>query len=114
MIEATELLAYEMNHLANDNRRDNTYLSSLHPNYKEFGASGRIFHKRDFEKIDLPESHYQVINYDVLALSETSCLATYQLIDTLTGQKTNRSSIWVIYQDDWKLLFHQGTLVDED
>ncbi|MBJ8350286.1 nuclear transport factor 2 family protein [Streptococcus zalophi] len=113
MTKIPDILAYERRHLTNDKRKDQTYLDVLHPDYKEFGASGRIFYKNDFEKIDLLESDYQIIDYNVLALSETSCLATYQLIDNMTGQKTNRSSIWVIYQNDWKLLFHQGTVVNE-
>ncbi len=104
------MLEYELYHLNRDNRQDGTFIEVLHPEYKEFGQSGRIYTYKDFEgRRFTDDSKYEITEFNVQVLSDESQLCTYVLLNQTLGTKTNRSSIWVRYEDDWKMLFHQGT-----
>lgn len=111
---STDILELELFHLNNENRVSGKYIEVLHPSYKEFGASGKITYKRDYEGLLLPESDFKLENHEIVPLSKESCLSTYVLTEVKTRQKTNRSSIWVLYLGEWKLLFHQGTIKNDD
>ncbi|HXS20867.1 MAG TPA: DUF4440 domain-containing protein [Steroidobacteraceae bacterium] len=88
----------------------------------EVGASGRRY-SRD-HVLDVLEDRHQVAGH--LALEDTwettdfACRelgsATYLLTYTLLqGQrKTRRVTIWRRSADDWKIMFHQGTVVEDD
>lgn len=104
------MIEYEMLHLDSSRRENGDYTDVLHDEYMEFGQSGRITTKADYTDRKLGKSNFEVINYRVKDLSNNSKLATYTLIDKLTNNKSNRSSIW-IKDEDWKLYFHQGTKV---
>jgi hypothetical protein len=92
------------------------------PDFWEVGASGRRY-SRD-HVLDVLEDRHQVASH--LALEDTweatdfacrdlggdSYLLTYTL---LQGQrKTRRATIWRRSAGDWKIVFHQGTLVEDD
>lgn len=104
------MLEYEMLHLDAARRLSGEYADILHYDYMEFGQSGRVTRKSDYVGFKMPESDFEVIDYRVKDLSDNSKLATYILIDKVTDNKSNRSSIWV-NEDGWKLYFHQGTRV---
>ncbi|QTQ07183.1 hypothetical protein J9174_06950 [Macrococcoides canis] len=100
-----------MLHLDADRRLSGEYADILHDDYMELGQSGRVTRKSDYVVFKMPESDFEVIDYRVKDLSDNSKLATYILMDKVTNNKSNRSSIWV-NEDGWKLYFHQGTKVN--
>jgi hypothetical protein len=88
----------------------------------EVGASGRRYSREHV--LDVLEDRHQVASH--LALEDTweatdfACRElggdTYVLTYTLLqGQrKTRRTTLWRRTADDWKILFHQGTVVEDD
>lgn len=91
-------------------------------NFWEVGASGRRY-SRD-RVLDVLEDRNQVASHLALEdewealdfacreLGGNTYLLTYTL---LQGQrKTRRVTLWRRAEDGWKILFHQGTLVEDD
>jgi len=88
--------------------------------FKEFGKSGGVADKQDVlnglpaEEVDL---EVDVTNFETKQLSETVVLVTYTASmldnDNVTTVTTNRSSIWVFSDNQWQMVFHQGTKVAE-
>ena len=88
----------------------------------EVGASGRRYSREHV--LDVLEDRHQVASH--LALEDTweavdfACRElgtdTYLLTYTLLqGQrKTRRATVWRRTAHAWKILFHQGTLVEDD
>ena len=88
----------------------------------EVGASGRRY-SRSYV-VDVLEDRHQVASHLALEdawealdfacreLGSDTYLLTYTL---LQGQrKTRRASIWRRSAGDWKIVFHQGTVVEDD
>lgn len=88
----------------------------------EVGASGRRYSREHV--LDVLEDRHQVashlaleddweaIDFACRELGSDTYLLTYTL---LQGQRrTRRATIWRRCADDWKALFHQGTLVEDD
>lgn len=92
------------------------------PGFWEVGASGRRY-SRD-HVLDVLEDRHQVASHlaleDAWEASDFACRElgsdTYLLTYTLLqGQRrTRRASIWRRSAEGWKILFHQGTLVEDD
>ena len=88
----------------------------------EVGASGRRYSRKHV--LDVLEDRHQVASHlaleDTWEASDFACKElgadTYLLTYTLLqGQrKTRRATIWRRSADGWKILFHQGTLVEDD
>lgn len=87
------------------------------PEFWEVGASGRRY-SRQFVLSTL-EGRYESPTEDVWEIGDFHCLeiasdnylVTYTLIQ---GQRvTRRSTIWRRANDDWQIVYHQGTLVSE-
>lgn len=104
-----EMIEYEWLHLKRENRSNDKIMDVLHPDFKEFGKSGKVFYKTDIKQAQLDEDDYRISNFEEYILSEDCVLCTYTLFNTTNNTITNRSSIWKYYKNDWKLLFHQGT-----
>ena len=88
------------------------------PNFWEIGASGRRY-SREYV-LDLLEKRYAKPAPEIWETSEFCCreLAqdTYLLNYTLlqdNARKTRRSTIWRRTGSGWKIVFHQGTMVQE-
>lgn len=103
------MIEYESYHLDRENRQSGQYLKVFHPEFKEFGQSGKIYRKEDLPKNLIDSSEYEIMEFMVQDLSIESRLCTYILYNKISNQVSNRSSVWVRFGDDWKLLFHQGT-----
>ncbi|WP_436881798.1 hypothetical protein [Staphylococcus gallinarum] len=103
------MIEYEYFHLNSENRKNGKFLEILHPDFEEFGQSGKKFKKEDFCNIDLDSNIYEIEDFDVVDLSIQTKLCKYILLDKTSNSKSVRSSIWVFYEKDWKLFFHQGT-----
>jgi hypothetical protein len=83
----------------------------------EIGASGRCY-SREFV-LDTLEKRFSAPHHDAwetkdfqcMRLSDDLYLLTYTLVQDGT-RVTRRSTIWRRAADEWKILFHQGTLVE--
>jgi hypothetical protein len=85
----------------------------------EVGASGRRY-GRDYV-LDLLEKRFENPGEDVWEVSDFRCLAlsrdTYLVTYTLLQQElrvTRRSSIWRRSGQVWKIVYHQGTVVEAE
>jgi hypothetical protein len=85
----------------------------------EVGASGRRY-DREYV-LDLLEKRFENPGEDVWEVSDFRCLAlsrdTYLVTYTLLQQElrvTRRSSIWRRSEKVWKIVYHQGTVVEAD
>ena len=103
------MIEYEYFHLDSENRKNGKFLKILHPEFEEFGQSGKKFKREDFCDIELDSNIYEIEDFVVVDLSAQTKLCKYTLLDKTTNSKSVRSSIWVFYENDWKLYFHQGT-----
>jgi hypothetical protein len=88
------------------------------PEFVEVGASGRRY-GRDYV-LDLLEKRFENPGADVWQTSDFHCVElardTYLVTYTLLQQKrrvTRRSSIWRRTGQGWKIVYHQGTVVEE-
>ena len=84
--------------------------------FREFGSSGRIFSKSDIIKAlrTEPPVHFSISDFQAKILGEGAALITYQVVRR-TGAKelvSLRSSLWIIRDDQWQMLFHQGTKLE--
>lgn len=85
----------------------------------EIGASGRLYSKSYV--LDMLEERFQQDQYEEVweasdfhcrRLGEDVYLLTYTLLQHRT-RKTRRSSIWQQTREGWKIVFHQGTIVQD-
>ena len=87
----------------------------LADDFREFGGSGEIYDKRRIIEAlqDEPPCSYAMRDFRVMSLSEEIALVTYRTTRTTisTGDISHslRSSIWVLRDGRWQMLFHQGT-----
>ncbi len=86
--------------------------------FREWGASGRRY-SREFV-LDLLEKRWATPHEDIWAASEFELiplssdvyLIKYTLVQNKT-RTTRRASIWQRFASGWKIVFHQGTLVQD-
>lgn len=111
-----ELRKLETNLLQPEVRRNREMLSSLMADeFIEYGSSGRVYTKQ--EEIDgLPTespARFSIRHFSVTILAVGAALVRYQAArhDESGGgiTKSLRSSLWVLRDNRWQMLFHQGT-----
>lgn len=83
----------------------------------EIGASGRRY-SRDYvlqtlaaREEDPVEDHWQTADFHCRELARDVYLLTYTLLQA--GRTTRRASLWQRSGAGWKIVFHQGTVVQE-
>jgi len=84
----------------------------------EVGASGRRYSRESV--LDAVEQRFSAPHADVWETSDFHChqlaksvyLLTYTLIQDST-RVTRRATIWQKSDDGWKILYHQGTIVQD-
>jgi hypothetical protein len=83
----------------------------------EIGASGRCYSRKFV--LDVLEKRFSAPHHDEWETKDFQCLKlsndVYLLMYTLVQdgtRVTRRSTIWRRAADGWKILFHQGTLVE--
>jgi len=87
----------------------------LAEDFCEFGSSGRIFNKRQIIEALQSESETQfsIADFRVKILAPDVALVTYKATRPyVSGQQATvslRSSIWVMRDGGWQILFHHGT-----
>ncbi len=80
----------------------------LHPNFCEYGSSGRVWDRDSITKATGTSS--EPIAATALSprrLGPNAVLLTY--VSEASGRSALRSSTWVRHDSRWLLLFHQGT-----
>jgi len=93
--------------------------------FAEFGSSGRVFDKAEILE-RLPQEQYRpgapsaetmIADFLVRRLAPQTILVTYRLIVRDEGSEQRRhtlwSSIWQSIDNQWKMIFHQGTPVTQ-
>ncbi|MEH2314342.1 MAG: DUF4440 domain-containing protein [Nostoc sp.] len=87
----------------------------------EFGSSGRVFDKQQIinslqNELIKPLTQRAITEFKTLVLATGVVLVTYRIVRHISGEQpvhSLRSSIWKLNNDQWKMIFHQGTLVKE-
>jgi len=88
------------------------------PDFWEVGASGRIYSKA--EVVDILERRYAAPHEDVWEASDFRCrklapnlyLLTYMLVQD-NVRRSRRATIWQRTAAGWKIVYHQGTLIQD-
>lgn len=84
----------------------------------EIGASGSVYTRQDV--IETLVNRYNDLNYqdiwetsdfEIIQISPNNYLLTYVLIQNKT-RHTRRATIWRKVNDQWKILYHQGTIIE--
>ena len=95
-------------------RNDKIAVSSLlHEHFSEIGKSGSKYTKQDvLDHIGVSARNIWSRNYCCIQISDVSVLLTYECADIddsgALANKTYRSSIWILHDNNWQLLFHQA------
>ncbi|WP_074655905.1 DUF4440 domain-containing protein [Terriglobus roseus] len=83
----------------------------LAPDFVEFGASGTVWTRESIlaELASTAERVYQMSDVRCAEINAMSALLTYRV--TVNGRRSLRSSLWIRSEENWQMLFHQGTVV---
>jgi glyoxylase I family protein len=85
--------------------------------FLEIGASGNVWSKQTVIKAlkDEPYSEISISEFKVILLTKDVALVTYNAYrkPTKNNPEANslRSSIWKLFGKEWKIIFHQGTVL---
>ena len=83
----------------------------------EVGASGQVYTRQDV--IDTLLKRYASTNYqdiweasdfELLEITPNNYLLTYYLLQD-NKRQTRRSTIWRKVKEEWKIVYHQGTVI---
>lgn len=97
--------------LTPEKRQDTAFLRRvLHPDFIEFGASGRTWTRKsiiaDLTSVS-SETSIEATAMTARRIDTGTVFITYRT--DCAGRRSLRSSIWVQHQGRWTILFHQGT-----
>jgi hypothetical protein len=100
-------------------RRNREQVSALlAEDFREFGSSGRVFSRSAILDLLASEEAYTVPaieDFAVQRIGPETVLVTYSAVrasaESGAPQVSLRSSLWVLREDRWQVLFHQGTKV---
>ena len=81
----------------------------LTDDFREFGSSGRIYTKPEILSVLAKEEPRAITLCNLVCqqLSPEAALLTYQ--SSALDRAALRSSLWVLRDGRWQMLFHQGT-----
>lgn len=84
----------------------------LHHDFLEFGSRGRVYTRDAIVQMMVQETPgvVKIRDFDVREVSDDVALVTYRTIGQ-EGRETLRSSIWLLGNSGWQIVFHQGTKV---
>lgn len=106
-------------HQAETRRNAARLTELLHPDFEEFGRSGRRFSLADILVEFSSETEFPRVlaeDFAVTGLKEGVALLTYRSAHVLSSgerdRHTLRSSLWVRTAKGWQMRFHQGTPTD--
>jgi len=115
--ETEEIRALEERLLDPDVRASSEDLDKLlSDDFVEFGSSGRVYSKKlVIESLgrQLEKEHFSIYDFRAQSLGNGVVLATYRVIryEDVSGKEVHslRSSIWKRENGCWRMIFHQGT-----
>ena len=81
----------------------------LSDQFMEFTSSGKVYRYRRGD-IFIASAEGEIEDFALQSLSDDCVLATYRFVRA-NGSISLRSSIWQRSRSQWKIVFHQGTLV---
>jgi hypothetical protein len=83
--------------------------SLLASDFCEFGSSGRVFNRQQVIEALQKEApaRFSIRDFRVTLLAADAALVTYQAEQQ--ASVSLRSSVWVMRDARWQMLFHQGT-----
>jgi hypothetical protein len=103
-------------HLTATRRNQVRLQELLHPNFEEFGRSGRSYSRDEVLREFVTEEELAPVHAQDFELREINggvVLLTYRSahVDSVGNlyRHTLRSSLWVQTASGWKMRFHQGT-----
>ncbi|MBD7912993.1 MULTISPECIES: DUF4440 domain-containing protein [Clostridium] len=117
-----EILRLENDLLKSEVRKSAKKINNLLANdFIEFCSSGQEYHYKSgdvFQETDDKNSLYgEILDFEIKELSDDCILAMYKIKKYNESGKgkitTLRSSIWKCINGKWKMVFHQGTLVED-
>jgi hypothetical protein len=92
-------------------QRPESLANLLADDFVEFGKSGRKYSKSAILDALATESPAEIIatEFQVTTLGPMAALITYRA--SAAGVDSRRSSVWILRDDRWQMLFHQGTVI---
>jgi ribonuclease HI len=111
LVSQVDVCALERQLLDPEVRRDRAAVDRLlHPEFVEFGASGRVWNRASIlaHLSDDPGSPPAVSELTAQWLTGGAMLVTYRA-ERRDGTASLRASVWVREGDRWRIRFHQGT-----
>lgn len=113
-----QLRKLEEDLLKPETRKDREAVAALlADDFYEFGSSGRIFSKPEIIQALQTEvpAQISIADFRVRSLAAGIALITYRAVKQgEAGQEIRtslRGSVWVIRDERWQMLFHQGTII---
>lgn len=92
--------------------------NQMYDEFWEVGASGNVYTRANVietlrERYNNPnyQDIWEAKNFELIKIASDNYLLTYILIQD-KRRVTRRSTIWRKVNDSWKILYHQGTVVD--
>jgi hypothetical protein len=113
-VVANQLRQLETDLLRPEIRHNPATLSSLlAEEFCEFGSSGRIYTRQEIIDHLATESpvYTTITDFSVTIPAEGVALVKYRA--ARENESSLRSSLWVLRDDRWQMLFHQGTKASE-
>jgi hypothetical protein len=109
---AAHLIELELRLQSPSIRKDAQAIAELlSEDFREFGASGRVWDRAAILAELAAETPYQVTseNFECRLLSSELALLTY--VATNPHRGTLRASLWRLEGEKWRVFFHQGTVI---
>ncbi|MDQ0416169.1 hypothetical protein J2Z48_000327 [Croceifilum oryzae] len=86
------------------------YEKYLSDTYFEFGSSGNVWVRKDYDMIGSRDTRKLTLTqFQLHPLADDVVMVTYRIHDEIRELTTLRSSIWKQFNRKWKMVFHQGT-----
>jgi hypothetical protein len=120
LLEHLKALESELHRL--ETRQNRSRLDRLlHPEFLEFGRSGRRYSRNEvlaeFSSASAAMEAVHAQHVELVELGRGAALLTYvSTHKTATGElhrRTLRSSLWLETETGWRMRFHQGTAADD-
>ena len=102
-------------------RKNREHVSALlAEDFREFGSSGRVWTRNTTVNLLATEtlpSAAEVEDFAIQSIGLETVLVTYRAVrvtaESGAPQASLRSSLWVLRENRWQILFHQGTKIPD-